>query len=158
MVPVGQIIKRTWSKKSQISEHNELLDIWDTGSHIYERWPNGDEIYWKVISREETETGFTEMLEKMPMWQMPSQVLRREQIPLLQLSASHFQMGGWSVEQEVENVSSMKEEHIARAHRPQAHIAQAHNYKKNTSSQKAQRGPQAQREPRAQRGPQVTVQ
>jgi hypothetical protein len=147
MVPVGQIIKRIWSKKSQISEHNELLDIWDTGSHIFERWPNGNENYWKIILREETESGFIEMLEKMPMWQMPSQVLRREQVPLLQLSASHFQMGGWSVEQEVEKPSNIKEEHIARAH-----IAQAHNYKKNTSLQKAQRGSQAQR------GPQVTVQ
>jgi hypothetical protein len=148
----GEIVKRIWSKKSQISEHTELLDIWDTGSHIFERWPSGHEIYWKIISREESENGFTEMLEKMPMWQMPSQVLRREQIPLLQLSASHFQIGGWSVEQEVEKPSSMKEEHIAQAHRPQAHIAKAHNYKKNTSSQKIERGP------RAQRGPQVTVQ
>ena len=157
MVPVGQIIKRTWSKKSQISEHNELLDIWDTGSHIYERWPNGDEIYWKIISREESENGFTEMLEKMPMWQMPSQVLRREQIPLLQLSASHFQMGGWSVEQEVEKPSNMKEEHIARAHRPQAHIAKAHNYKKNTSSQKAQQKPLGQPKPQGQGKPLVQL-
>jgi hypothetical protein len=152
MVPVGQIIKRIWSKKSQISEHNELLDIWDTGSHIFERWPNGDEYYWRIISREEFNNGFIEILEKQPVWQVPSQVLHREQIPLLQMSTSHFQMGGWSVKQEVEKPSNMKEEHIARAHRPQAHIAQAHNYKKNTSSQKVQRGPLAQR------GQQVTVQ
>jgi hypothetical protein len=154
----GDIVKRSWSKNSQISEHTDILDIWDTGSHIYERWPNGDEFYWKIISRDLSDNGFTEILEQQALWQTPGKVLRREQIPLLRQSASKFQMGGWSVEQEVEKPSNTKEEHIARAHRPQAHIAQAHNYKKNTSSQKAQRGPQAQRGPRAQRGPQVTVQ
>jgi len=103
MVPVGQI-KRSWSKKSQISEHTDILDIWDTGSHIFERWPNGDEIYWKIISREESENGFTEMLEKMPLWQMPAKVLHMEQIPILKFSSSHFQMGSWNVEQVSEAV------------------------------------------------------
>ena len=102
MVPPGEIVKRCWSKKSQISEHIDILDIWDTGSHIYERWPNGDEIYWKIISREESENGFTEMLEKMPHWQMPAQVLHKEQIPMLKLSCSHFQLGSWSLEQVTE--------------------------------------------------------
>lgn len=91
-------VKRTWSKKSQISEHTDILDIWDTGSHIFERWPNGHEDYWKILSREETKDGFTEMLEKMPTWQMPAHVVHRAQIPLTQLSVSHFQMGSWSVE------------------------------------------------------------
>lgn len=98
----GEIVKRSWSKKSQISEHTDILDIWDTGSHIFERWPNGDEIYWKLISREEFDTGFIEILEKMPIWQVPAEVLHREQIPMLQLSASHFQVGSWSVEQVTE--------------------------------------------------------
>jgi hypothetical protein len=133
------LVKRTWSKKSQISEHTELLDIWDTGSHIYERWPNGDEYYWRIISREETKSGFHELLEKQPLWQTPGRVLRRERIPLQHQSDSEFQLGEWSVEQVVENVSSMKEERIG----------QRHTYKKNTSSQKIERG---------QRGPQVKVQ
>jgi len=144
------LVKRIWSKKSQISEHNELLDIWDTGSHIFERWPNGDEFYWRIVSREEFNTGFIEILEKQPPWQVPSQVLRREQIPLLQMSASHFQMGGWSVEQEVEKASSNELEDSAQAHMTQGHRQRehrqrehrqrehkAHNYK-NTSSQRQQ--------------------
>jgi hypothetical protein len=32
---------------------NIAIDIWDSGSHIYERWPDGD-VCWKVISREIT--------------------------------------------------------------------------------------------------------
>jgi hypothetical protein len=98
---MAQVIKRSWSKKSQISEHTDVLDIWDSGSHIFERWPDGREYYWKVVSRNLTENGFTETLKQMPQWQMPGQILRREQIPLLQVSPSQFQMGMWNVEQEV---------------------------------------------------------
>jgi len=156
----GDIVKRIWSKNSQISEHNDILDIWDTGSHIYERWPNGDEFYWKVISREETQAGFIEILEQEPMWKTPAQVLRREQIPLLKISASQFQLGAWSVEQVVEKACSSEEVHKASTqggHNAQAHTAQAHrqgghkghNYKKNTSL----REPQGQRKPQGQQKP-----
>ena len=169
----GDIVKRIWSKNSQISEHNDILDIWDTGSHIYERWPNGDEFYWRVVSREETQTGFVEILEEEPMWKTPAQVLRREQMSLLKMSASQFQLGAWSVEQVVEKACSSEEVHKARtqgghnaqAHNAQAHNAQAHNaqahrqgghkghnYKKNTSLQKprGQQKPQGQQKPRVQ--------
>lgn len=95
----GDIVKRIWSKKSQIPEHNDILNIWDTGSHMYERWPNGDEFYWKIVSREETKAGFIETLEKMPPWETPGLVIRKEQVAIVQFSASHFQLGSWSVEQ-----------------------------------------------------------
>ena len=142
----GDIVKRTWSKNSQISEHNDILDIWDTGSNIYERWPNGDEFYWKVVSREETQTGFIEILEQEPMWKTPAQVLRREQMPLIKHSASQFQLGAWSVEQVVEKTSSNEVEHMKGGHKAHTHNAQAHrqggrkvhNYKKNTSLQRPQ--------------------
>ena len=132
------LVKRIWSKKSQISEHNELLDIWDTGSHVFERWPNGDEYYWRIVSREECTSGFIEILEKQPPWQVPSQVLRREQIPLLQMSASHFQLGGWSVEQEVEKASSNDEVHTSQVHRQREHKVhrQREHIYKDTSSQR----------------------
>ena len=105
----GEIIKRSWSKNSQIFEHTDILDIWDSGSHIYERWPNGDEIYWKVISRELTDTGFTEFLEKMPQWKMPGEVLRRERVPLLEVSPSQYLFGSWSVEQSFKPLDVMQE-------------------------------------------------
>ena len=138
----GQIVKRSWSKKSQISEHTDILDIWDTGSHIYERWPNGNECYWKVISRDLSDTGFTERLEKMPQWKMPGQVIRREQIPLLQVSDSHFELGGWSVEQEAEgayNIALEGGKSLVHKHmrKPQAHNAQAQNAQAQRHKHKA---------------------
>jgi hypothetical protein len=95
---MNRVIQRTWSK-SLISNHNEVLDIWDTGSHIFERWPDGTEAYWKVLSREETKSGFREVLEKMPPWQMPGQIQRREQLPLQQVSPYQYVLGSWNVEQ-----------------------------------------------------------
>jgi hypothetical protein len=133
------LVKRSWSKNSQISEHNDILDIWDTGSHMYERWPNGNEMYWRVVSRDLTETGFTELLEKMPLWQMPAQVLRREQIPLQQLSASQFQVGQWSVEQVTEENScstipfleehTMQQGHKSQGHKPRGHMHKIQEHK-----------------------------
>jgi len=148
----GEVVKRIWSKKSQISEHTELLDIWDTGSHIFERWPSGDEYYWKVISREEFNTGFIEILEKMPMWQVPGEVLYRRQIPLIRETASHFQLGAWNVKQEAEKASSNEMEDSAQAHRQRAHT-----YKKNTSLQRPQQKPQGQPKPQGQGKPLVQL-
>lgn len=134
---MAQVIKRSWSKKSQISEHTDVLDIWDSGSHIFERWPDGREYYWKVISRNLTENGFTETLRQMPQWQMPGQILRREQIPLLQVSPSQFQLGAWNVEQVTFDRLETSED------KPQ----QMNN---RPSSQR----PQAQAQPQARTGPQ----
>jgi hypothetical protein len=134
MVPVGQIIKRTWSKKSQISEHNELLDIWDSGSHIYERWPTGAEIYWKVISREETETGFTELLELQPSWQMPAEVIRKEQIPLQRITPSEYKLGAWTVEQVVE-VSCNKVSPVEVQRKQNGHTVSYNKSKKHSVGQ-----------------------
>ena len=92
-------IKRTWLKQSQVSDYNDTIDIWDSGSHIYERWPDGTEYYWKVLSRELTTTGFTEVLQKMRPWDVPGQVLHQEQVPLLIQSLSEYQVGGWMIEQ-----------------------------------------------------------
>jgi hypothetical protein len=139
----GKIIKRHWSKKSQISEHTELLDIWDTGSHIYERWPDSTEFYWKVISRELTDTGFTEVLEQMPPWEAPGQVLRREQIPLLQVSLYHYQLGEWSVGQDVCDEGDMiKDLHMS--------LQDPHNKPSLKEKQKQGQRPQMQR-PQGQR-------
>ena len=140
---MAQVIKRSWSKKSQISEHTDVLDIWDSGSHIFERWPDGREYYWKVISRKLTDNGFTETLRQMPQWQMPGQILRREQIPLLQVSPSQFQMGTWNVEQEVYHTA------FDRLETSEDKSRQMNN---RPSSQRPQAQPQPQ--PQARTGPQ----
>jgi len=99
-------VKRTW-KQSQVSSHTDFLDIWDSGSHLYERWPDGTENYWKIIERKEVEGGFEELMEKMPEWESPSQVLHRRRVPLTHLQPSpqsqkqnEFLVGGWQVTQE----------------------------------------------------------
>jgi len=136
---MAQVIKRSWSKKSQISEHTDVLDIWDSGSHIFERWPDGREYYWKVISRKLTENGFIETLKQMPQWQMPGQILRREQIPLLQISPSQFQMGAWNVEQVAFDRTETSEGN-SRQNKPQAlpRPASKKHFQKEQKEQKAQ--------------------
>jgi hypothetical protein len=103
-------VKRIWTK-SQVSSNNDFLDIWDSGSHLYERWPDGSEFYWKIISRQEHEEGFEEYLEKMPLWESPSLVLHRTQLALqhqkhLPNLQSEFLVGGWQV---IQTPSSLKD-------------------------------------------------
>jgi len=146
----GDIVKRVWSKNSQVSEKIDVLDIWDTGSHIYERWPNGDEFYWKIISREETKSGFHELLEQLAPWETPGQVLRQGQIPLLHQSACQFQLGGWSVEQVVEKPCS-KEANMKGVHTQQVHRQAVNNTSlQGPQRQQVQRKPQGQQKPQAQ--------
>ena len=76
------LVKRIWKKNNISTSFNNVIDIWDSGSHIYERWPSGD-IYWKIVSREITEDGFSEILKRMPEWDSPGPVLHLQQIPIL---------------------------------------------------------------------------
>jgi hypothetical protein len=92
-------IKRIWLKDSHISNLTESLDIWDSGSHLYERWPDGTEQYWKVIERKEVEGGVEEHLKKMPVWESPSQVLHLTQVQVLKHSENEFLVKGWKITQ-----------------------------------------------------------
>jgi hypothetical protein len=89
------IITRTWTRGISI-ESDIAIDIWDSGSYKYERWPDGD-VCWKVISREVTPTGFSEVLQKMPEWFSPGEVLHWTRVPLLLQGPSQYQLGQWSV-------------------------------------------------------------
>jgi len=97
-------VKRTWTPilsltTNQISNENEItIDIWDSGSYIYERWPDGD-VCWKVISRElaADANGFTEIIQKMPEWFSPGQVLHWARVPLNFGGPSQYQFGQWNV-------------------------------------------------------------
>ena len=101
------IVKRDHVKKNLCGiTHTVLLDIWDCGSHRYERWPDGTEHFWKIISRDLIPGGFSETLEKMPEWLMPGLALHQEQIPLYKSSDEEFHLGPWAVRQQVLNASS----------------------------------------------------
>jgi hypothetical protein len=141
MNTVNDNIKRTWTKGISI-ESNITIDIWDSGSYKYERWPDGD-VCWKVISRELTPTGFSEVLKKMPEWFSPGQVLHWAQVPLLLQGSSQFQLGQWSVavETQVQAQAEVKPQPQAEVKpQPQAQV-------------KPQALPQAQGRPQAQAKP-----
>ena len=96
MNEMSTCIKRTWVRQQISNESDLTVDSWDSGSHKYERWPDGD-VCWKVISRELTPTGFSEVLQRMPEWFAPGEVLHWAQVPLLLQGPSQYQLGQWSV-------------------------------------------------------------
>jgi hypothetical protein len=100
------LVKRVWKKEQLLTQYNEMVDIWDSGSHRYERWPDGQEFYWEIISRDQNPHGFSEILRKKPRWQAPGAVMYQDKIPLCISSDSEFQMGAWSVRQSDYNISS----------------------------------------------------
>jgi hypothetical protein len=100
------IIRRDHVKKdSGVIGNNTVLEIWDCGSHRYERWPDGTEYFWKIISRDLIPGGFSETLEKMPEWIMPGKVLYQQAVPLYVSSNEEFHLGEWNVRQHMLNAS-----------------------------------------------------
>ena len=99
------IVKRDHVKKDSGGiRHTGIVDTWDCGSHRYERWPDGVEYFWKIISRDLIPGGFSEILEKMPEWLMPGKVLYQQAVPLYVSSSEEFHLGEWSVRQHTLNV------------------------------------------------------
>ena len=98
------IIKRDHIKKNPCGiTQTGIVDTWDCGSHRYERWPDGTEHFWKIISRDLIPGGFSETLEKMPEWVMPGRALHQEALPLYLSSNEEFQLGEWSVTHHILN-------------------------------------------------------
>jgi hypothetical protein len=98
------IVKRDHVKKDSGGiRHTGLVDIWDCGSHRYERWPDGVEYFWKILSRDLIPGGFSETLEKMPQWIMPGRALHQEALPVYLSSNEEFHLGEWNVRQHILN-------------------------------------------------------
>lgn len=138
-------VRRIW-KKSQVSNYNGILDIWDSGSHKYERWPDGTEHFWKIIERNEIDGEIEEVLKMMPAWESPSHVLFREQIPVLMQLLTHqqaetdqpseFLAGGWKVSQEqlAEPPSKAREAYMGgNKKEPRAHSRHGSNHRPYTN-------------------------
>ena len=98
-------MRRTWTPTDKptnvIDSRKNNLYIWNGGSQIYERWPDGDKS-WEVISRRisDSKAGFIEELKELHPWETPVKVMSYEQVPLLSYSAQEFQIPGWIVKQE----------------------------------------------------------
>jgi len=77
------------------------LDVWDGGSRRYERFPDGNEVCWEVLSRELNETGFTEVLSQLPQWETVGDIAWTEKVAILKLSDSILEIPGWKVTTDV---------------------------------------------------------
>lgn len=75
-----------------LQSSDTFLEVWDGGSRRYERWPDGTECCWEVVSRH----GEVEVLRELPLWDTPAVVMWYEKIPVKQ-EAGKFQIPGWSV-------------------------------------------------------------
>ena len=90
-------IQRIWtaSTKALVSKTIDL-QIWDSGDIRFERWPDGSETSWKVISRKKTADGFIETLEAMDLWVVPVKPVWKESLPVNVYRAG-FSIPGWDV-------------------------------------------------------------
>jgi len=126
------LVKRCWSPyKNTIDKNAQHLDVWDGGSQKFERWPDGTECSWKIISREldQSGNGFTEILKQLPSWNTPSVVMNKEQIPLIIKKPGHFYLGNWSILQTVHE-ADIDSVVLPFQIKPQVHRAKHHYYKK----------------------------
>ena len=110
------LVKRIWSRNTKVLGSNSkipeiTIDVWDSGSRRFERWSNGIEYSWELISRELTESGFIEILSKLSNYETPMSVVSQERLQILgaveysegQEDVSRvYHLPGWSVIQEVE--------------------------------------------------------
>jgi hypothetical protein len=98
------IVTRTWTKCNSDNTHvqaTSFLDVWDSGSRRYERFSDGKEVCWEVLSRELNETGFSETLSHLPHWETVGDIAWSEKIALLKSSDSVLEVPGWKVTIEV---------------------------------------------------------
>ena len=89
-------IKRVWAKDDTDRIFNETMYIWDSGSLRYERM-NEKETVWTVLEREETPTGFVEILVEIPLYNTPTGSTWKEAISYEPLGKNGFRIPGWSV-------------------------------------------------------------
>ncbi len=92
-------VQRIWTSKAaeQIPFRlGHIMHIWDSGDIRFERWPDGSETSWKVISRVKTPSGFIETLEALDIWVVPVKPVWKESLPV-SLHRSGFSIPGWDV-------------------------------------------------------------
>lgn len=100
----SMILQRTWKSNNQTLTQtaDKHLCIWDQGSRIYERWPDGTEYSLELISREFKNNGrdiieFTEILKELPSWETPSEICWKEIVPILSISPNNIKIPGWNI-------------------------------------------------------------
>jgi len=94
------LVQRIWTRSDSTVKLNEsktnVIQIWDSGSTRYERITD-TEVYWKVIERTLTDSGFTENLLELPAHLSPTDFTWKEESPV-RILKNGFEIPGWKVE------------------------------------------------------------
>ena len=95
------IVQRIWTRSENKIKKSEksILQVWDSGSSRYERIAD-TEVYWKVIERQLTDSGFTEILSELPNHLSPTDFTWKEESPV-RIFKNGFEIPGWKVETKV---------------------------------------------------------
>jgi len=101
------LVQRIWirSKNKLQDNTNNILQIWDAGSTRYERIPgyqqtSDTEVHWKVIERQLTDLGFTEILSELSNHTSPTEFTWKEESPV-RIFKNGFEIPGWKVETKI---------------------------------------------------------
>ena len=101
------LVQRIWTRSdSNININNtDKIQVWDSGSTRYERITQYEqtsvsEVYWKVIERTLTESGFTETLLELPPHLTPTDFTWKEESPV-RIFKNGFEIPGWKVETKI---------------------------------------------------------
>ena len=92
------LVQRIWTRSENKLQGvtNTILQVWDSGSTRYERISDTD-MFWKVIERSLTDSGFTETLSELPAHLTPTDFTWKEESPV-RIFKNGFEIPGWKVE------------------------------------------------------------
>ena len=102
------LVQRSWTRSDNKLQDNTntILQVWDSGSTRYERitgceLSSDTEVFWKVIERSLTDSGFTETLLELPAHLTPTDFTWKEESPVRILDRGGFEISGWRVETKI---------------------------------------------------------
>ena len=97
------LVQRIWTRLDSTLNINtsdsKTLQIWDSGSSRYERLSE-TEVFWKVIERDITDSGFTETLLELSLHLTPTDFTWKEESPV-RIFKTGFEIPGWKIETKI---------------------------------------------------------
>ena len=99
------LVQRIWTRSNttvKFQSEPNMIQVWDSGSTRYERITGYErtsvsEVYWKVIERTLTDSGFTETLLELPAHLSPTEFTWKEESPV-RIFKNGFEIPGWKIE------------------------------------------------------------
>jgi hypothetical protein len=94
------LVQRIWTRsENKLQGVTNTIQVWDSGSTRYERITDTD-MFWKVIERTLTDSGFTETLSELPAHLTPTDFTWKEESPV-RIFKNGFEIPGWKVETKI---------------------------------------------------------